>query len=171
MLYGPEKVRPQSRSLRQFCRFYIMARYSARRPHKSSRLSHAVQWIQHTQNPGMPARRKLKRLSQDWCESTTVGQGWHARVLSREMLSPSSHLQVLLKKESTGKLQNVLAVLSEITAAPSRDPALLRCLSASWLPAPCCWPLAVTCLPSRTTFGAYPATPRRSSLPFCDGRA
>ena len=101
----------------------------------------SVESLQHLAASDLPARRKLKMLIAGLVESATVDQGWHARVLSREMLSPSSHLQVLLKKEFAGKIHNVLAVLAEITAIPSGDPALLRCLIS--VMAPCAMLLVI----------------------------
>lgn len=101
----------------------------------------SVESLQQLASSDRPAREKLKTLVAGLVESATVEQGWHARVLSREMLSPSSHFQVLLKKEIIGKLQNVLAILSEITAIPSGDPALLRCLIS--VMAPCAMLLVI----------------------------
>lgn len=97
--------------------------------------------LQRLASSDFPAREKLRKLVEGLVESATTDHGWHARVLSREMLSPSSHLQVLLKNEITGKLQSVLAVLSEITAIPSGDPTLLRCLIS--VMAPCAMLLVI----------------------------
>ena len=55
-------------------------------------------------------------------------RGWHTRVLAREILSPSSHLQVLISEELQPKLALLLGILSEVTGIPPTDPALLRCL-------------------------------------------
>lgn len=55
----------------------------------------------------------------------------HARILSREFLSPTSNLRALKQGEIPGKLPFVLAILVEITVLPPIDPALLRCLIRS----------------------------------------
>ena len=62
-------------------------------------------------------------------------RGWHTKVLAREMLAPSSNLQVLLTEELQPKLAVLLSILSEITGIPKNDPALLRCLIS--VAAPC----------------------------------
>ena len=61
--------------------------------------------------------------------------GWHTKVLAREMLAPSSNLQVLLTEELQPKLAVLLSILGDITAIPKDDPALLRCLIS--VAAPC----------------------------------
>lgn len=73
-------------------------------------------------------RTKLRRIIEGLVDAATDDNGWHVRVLSRELLSPSSHVRVLLHNEIAPKAQIVLAVLSEITSIPMGDPALLRCL-------------------------------------------
>ncbi len=89
----------------------------------------------------LPAREKLRRLIEMLVESATAEHSWHARVLSREVLSPSSHLQTLQEREIPAKLPFVLAILSDITAIRSDDPALLRCLIS--VMAPCAMLLVV----------------------------
>lgn len=74
-------------------------------------------------------------------ENATVDHGWHARVLSREFLSPTSNLQALAQSEIPGKLPFILTILAEITAIPSGDPALLRCLIS--VIAPCAMLLVI----------------------------
>lgn len=77
-----------------------------------------------------PARAKLKQIIEGLVDAATGNESWHVRVLSRELLSPSSHLQVLMHDEILPKTQVVSAILSEITAIPIGDPALLRCLAS-----------------------------------------
>ena len=55
-------------------------------------------------------------------------EGWHVRVLAREIGSPSSHLHQLFGTEIAPKLVHVLGIVSAITGIPEDDPALLRCL-------------------------------------------
>lgn len=101
----------------------------------------SIDSLQRLVSSDLPTRDKLRKLIEGLVQSAIRDQSWHARVLSREMLSPSSHLQVLQKKEIAGKLQSVLIVLSNITAIPVGDPALLRCLIS--VIAPCAMLLVV----------------------------
>lgn len=77
---------------------------------------------------GLSARDKLKLLIEGLVKNAGTADGWHTTVLSREFLSPTSHLRALQKTEIPAKLPFVLDILSEITAIPPGDPALLRCL-------------------------------------------
>jgi TetR/AcrR family transcriptional regulator, regulator of cefoperazone and chloramphenicol sensitivity len=77
---------------------------------------------------GLPPGQQLAALLEGLVESATQQEGWHARVLAREMVSPSSHLQTLFKKELLPKLAVIKHIISQITAIPEDDPALLRCL-------------------------------------------
>lgn len=54
-------------------------------------------------------------------------QVWQLRVLAREVLAPSSHLQVLFQDEALPKMLLVRQLLSEITRISVQDPALTRC--------------------------------------------
>ncbi len=55
-------------------------------------------------------------------------QAWQLRVLAREVLAPTSHLQILFQDEALPKMVLVKRLLSEITNIPADDPALTRCL-------------------------------------------
>lgn len=55
-------------------------------------------------------------------------QAWQLRVLAREMLAPTSHLQTLFQNEAQPKVALLRRMLSEITQIPAEDPALTRCL-------------------------------------------
>lgn len=101
----------------------------------------SVDSLQQLVATDLPAREKLRKLIEGLVMSATDDQGWHARVLSREVLSPTSHLQTLLKTEVPAKLPFVLSILSEITATPPDDPSLLRCLIS--VMAPCAMLLVV----------------------------
>jgi len=106
--------------------------------------------MQHILAGDFTAQDKLRRIIEELVDGATSNQGWHIRVLSRELLSPSSHLQALLQREIPPKAQILLAVLSEITAIPIGDPALLRCLVS--VAGPCAMLLVVG----------------REALPFAD---
>lgn len=101
----------------------------------------SVDSLEQLVSTSLPARAKLRNLLEGLVESVTHDQAWHARVLSREFLSPTSHLQTLQENEIPAKLPFVLAILSEITAIPDNDPALLRCLIS--VMAPCAMLLVV----------------------------
>ena len=101
----------------------------------------SVDSLRRLASTDLSAREKLKKLIEGLVENATIDQNWHARVLSREFLAPSSHLQVLLKTEIPAKLPFVLAILSEITAIPSDDPSVLRCLIS--VMAPCAMLLVI----------------------------
>lgn len=81
-----------------------------------------------------PADRLLALL-EGIVGSVTNAEGWHVRVLARELGSPSSHLQALFSAEIAPKLSHVLDIISAITALPKDDPAVLRCLLS--VGAPC----------------------------------
>jgi AcrR family transcriptional regulator len=110
----------------------------------------SVDSLQQLAATNLSARGKLRKLIEGLVASAIGGQGWHATVLSREFLSPTSHLQALQKTEIPTKLPFMLSILSEITAIPTGDPALLRCL-ISFL-APCAMLLVVG--PNVSSFAA-----------------
>lgn len=60
---------------------------------------------------------------------------WHTRVLSRELMSPSSHIEALLQNELAPKLSIVRNIISDFTQIPLENPALTRCLFS--VGAPC----------------------------------
>lgn len=82
----------------------------------------------------LTASGKLKRLIARFVMGATAKRGWYAKVLSREILSPSSHLSALSMPEIVAKMEIALAILSEITAIPPDDPALMRCLMSVLAP-------------------------------------
>ncbi|WP_437882183.1 TetR/AcrR family transcriptional regulator [Pseudomonas sp. LRF_L74] len=77
---------------------------------------------------------KLRAILTLLVNAAQVGHGWHSGVLAREVLAPSSHLQVLFNEELQPKLAVILNILSEITAIPANHPALLRCLISTAAP-------------------------------------
>lgn len=60
--------------------------------------------------------------------------GWHLPVLAAEILSPSTHVQVLLQAEIMPKLSFIQAMLREISGLPADDPALPGCLISVMAP-------------------------------------
>lgn len=78
---------------------------------------------------------KLRKLFEHLIDQASENKGWHARVLARELLSPSPNVEVLLQKEVLPKLLIVKQVLGDISGIPSDDPALNRCLIS--VAAPC----------------------------------
>jgi len=81
-----------------------------------------------------PAEEKLRAFFGLLVEAAQSGRGWHSGVLARELLAPSSNLQVLFTEELQPKLAVVLGILSEITGIPLGTPALLRCLVSTAAP-------------------------------------
>lgn len=76
-----------------------------------------------------PAADKLKALIRQLIEAAgSNAPGWHQAVLAAEILTPSSHIQALFQSAVPPKAALVKQILSEITAIPADDPALLRCL-------------------------------------------
>jgi AcrR family transcriptional regulator len=74
------------------------------------------------------ARAKFERLIEALATSALAAQGWHSRVLAREMLAPSSNLKVLARQEALPKVEVIAHLISELTGIPADDPAIPRCL-------------------------------------------
>ncbi|WBU53024.1 TetR/AcrR family transcriptional regulator [Paracoccus sp. SCSIO 75233] len=83
----------------------------------------------------LPARDKLKKVIALMIARATAEAHWPMVVLGREVLSPTTHIQVLQRDEIFPKLEILQSVLSEITSIPVDDPALWRCLPS--VAAPC----------------------------------
>ena len=76
-----------------------------------------------------PPESKLRVLIEQLvAQSMQEPQAWQLRVLAREVLAPSSHLQVLFQDEALPKMLLIKQLLSEITRMPAEDPAVTRCL-------------------------------------------
>ena len=76
-----------------------------------------------------PPESKLRVLIEQLvAQAMQEPQAWQLRVLAREVLAPSSHLQVLFQDEALPKMLLVKRLLSEITGIPAEDPAVTRCL-------------------------------------------
>jgi len=81
------------------------------------------------------ASEKLADLIEIFLDAAFAKQGWPARLLAKEVLSPSSHMKVLMTEEVQPKLQVVQRILSEVSGIPPDDPALLRSMIS--VAAPC----------------------------------
>lgn len=89
----------------------------------------------------LSAEAKLRGLIESLVAGSANIEGWHARVLARELVSPSSHLQDLFAGEVLPKLGAIQRILSDLTGIPTDDPALSRCLLS--VGAPCLMLLVV----------------------------
>lgn len=76
----------------------------------------------------LPPAEKLRMLLSGLVAKAADGQGWHVRVLARELLSPSSHVQILFEEEVSPKLRVLMGILAALTGIPENAPALQRCL-------------------------------------------
>lgn len=74
-----------------------------------------------------PPRTRLRKLIELIVSRALGERGWNAHVLARELLSPTSHLDVLFAEEMPPKFQLVARLLSEITGIPAGNPSLIRC--------------------------------------------
>jgi AcrR family transcriptional regulator len=84
--------------------------------------------LQRISASGRPGADKLRQVVEMLVAGSGEGQGWHTRVLARELLAPSPHLQVLFQEEVQPKFAVMRQIVGEITGIPEDDPALLRCL-------------------------------------------
>ena len=77
----------------------------------------------------LPASAKLRVLIYGLVRPATRRQpGWHINVLAKEIFAPSTHFPVLFEAEVPPKLAIIKQILSDITAIPADDPALVRCV-------------------------------------------
>lgn len=75
-----------------------------------------------------PASKLRLLIEQLVALATQEPQAWQLRVLAREILAPTSHLQTLFQNEARPKVALLRRMLGEITQIPPDDPALTRCL-------------------------------------------
>lgn len=90
---------------------------------------------------GLPPAEQLRALIAGLVERAAHAEGWHARVLARELLSPSSHLEPFFRQEVLPKIARVRQLVARITGLPEDHPALPRCLIS--VVAPCMMLLVV----------------------------
>lgn len=101
----------------------------------------SMEFLEEVSASPLSASEKLRQIIDGMVATLEDRQGWYCRVLGRELLSPTSHLQVLQQIDVFPKIRVLLSVLSEITEIPMDDPALLRC--AISVAAPCAMVLVV----------------------------
>lgn len=94
-----------------------------------------LQDLQRIAASGLSAQQRLHALLTGLVERAQQPEAWAPRVLARELMAPSSHLQVLLDEAVPPKIVAIAQILSEISGIPTDDPALLRCLLS--VAAPC----------------------------------
>ncbi len=78
---------------------------------------------------------KLSVFLQTFISRMNEGNGWHGRVLAREILAPSARLDEFLNSEGIGKIQSVKKIISEVSGISEDDPDLLPCILS--VTAPC----------------------------------
>lgn len=91
--------------------------------------------LQRIASSALNAEQRLYELLAGLVQRAQQPEAWAPRVLARELLAPSSHLQVLMEEAVPPKMMAVAHILSEISGIPATEPALLRCLLS--VAAPC----------------------------------
>jgi TetR/AcrR family transcriptional regulator, regulator of cefoperazone and chloramphenicol sensitivity len=91
--------------------------------------------LRHLAGEELSSADKLGLLIEQLVRHATTRQpGWHIRLLAKEVLAPSSHIQAVLQT-ALPKLAIIKQLLSDITSIPANDPAIVRCLVS--VVAPC----------------------------------
>lgn len=92
--------------------------------------------LQQLADSDLSAQKKVQVLTRQIVDfSREEPQSWHLRILAREVLAPSSHMEAVLRDVSFPKVLLIKRLLGEITGIPEDDPALVRCLLS--VGAPC----------------------------------
>lgn len=91
--------------------------------------------LQRIAGSALNPEQRLYALLAGLVQRAQQPEAWAPRVLARELLAPSSHLQVLMEEAVPPKMMAVAQILSEISGIPANEPALLRCLLS--VAAPC----------------------------------
>lgn len=91
--------------------------------------------LQRIAGSALSAEQRLYELLAGLVQRAQQPEAWAPRVLARELLAPSSHLQVLMEEAIPPKMMAVAQILSEISGIPATEPALLHCLLS--VAAPC----------------------------------
>ncbi|WP_282269982.1 CerR family C-terminal domain-containing protein [Stenotrophomonas sp. PS02298] len=91
--------------------------------------------LQRIAGSALNPEQRLYELLAGLVQRAQQPEAWAPRVLARELLAPSSHLQVLMEEAIPPKMMAVAQILSEISGIPATEPALLRCLLS--VAAPC----------------------------------
>jgi AcrR family transcriptional regulator len=82
----------------------------------------------------LSAPEKLRQIFKILVARSLGPTGWNAHVLAREILSPSSHLDVLFETELPPKFRVLAGIFSEISGIPQDEPALIRCAISAGAP-------------------------------------
>lgn len=77
---------------------------------------------------GLDAEQRLLELIDGIVRRAKHPQAWHPRVMARELMAPTSHLNVLMEEAVPPKMLAISQILAEISGIPANDPAILRCL-------------------------------------------
>ncbi|WP_440058124.1 TetR/AcrR family transcriptional regulator [Pseudomonas fragariae (ex Marin et al. 2024)] len=80
------------------------------------------------------AQEKLGRLIDDLVERIYSEHGWPVRVCAREMLSPSVHIEILLKDGIKPKSEIIRRIVAAIVRLPDDDPEITRCMVSVMAP-------------------------------------
>jgi len=90
--------------------------------------------LQRIASSGPNAEQRLYQVIDGLVQRALEPDAWAPRVLARELMAPSSHLQVLMEEAVPPKMIAVAGMLSDISGIPTTDPALLRCLLSTAAP-------------------------------------
>lgn len=77
---------------------------------------------------------RLRKLIELIVSRSMGERGWNAHVLARELLSPTTHLDVLFQEEMPPKFRLVAGLFAELTGLSPGDPALIRCAVSTGAP-------------------------------------
>ena len=88
----------------------------------------SIDLLERLERSDAPARAKFEGLIDALATGALAVQGWPSRVLTREILAPSSNLKVLVRREGLPKIGVIAHLISELTGIPVDDPAIPRCL-------------------------------------------
>ncbi len=79
----------------------------------------------------IPADEKLRELLDIVLTNIGNTKNWSISVLIRELLSPSSHFEVLHNNEITPSFNVALQIVSDVTGIPKDEPSLFYCVISS----------------------------------------
>lgn len=76
----------------------------------------------------MPPDEKLETFLGMYIARLNEKYGWHGRVYTQELLSPSALFNDFMETEGTNKRRTVLKIISQISGIAEDDPLFLPCL-------------------------------------------
>lgn len=80
------------------------------------------------------AEKKLHWIFRVVVANAKHKESWYIRVLSREFLSPSQHLQTVVGRDLAPKLLTIKSILGEVVGVDAHNPVLDRCLLSVMAP-------------------------------------